>query len=340
MHLHKPVAHGKPFPSPLLTGKLILASIFFVFLITACAQQAPSAPTPDTGALATQMWVEISVNNTLEASIATATLEPTPTAKPTPVPLWITTPMPAPVSFPDYPPVYNPVSNAEIVFVPAGEFLMGSAPSDSNRDPVTEEPQHQVYLDAFWVSKTQITNTMFNACVAAQACKYSASMATNPHYQDPLYANHPVVYVSWSAAQTFCQWTGGRLPTEAEWEKANRGPDGQRFPWGDDLARIKFTNAGDEVGNTTPAGAFPYGTSYYGALDMGGNVREWVADWYDPAYFTYSPAINPLGPESGEKKVLKGASYKDPWVYCRAANRLSHEPGSPGAVRGFRCVYP
>jgi formylglycine-generating enzyme required for sulfatase activity len=148
------------------------------------------------------------------------------------------------------------------------------------------------------------------------------------------------VYISWQMAQTYCAWSGGRLPTEAEWEKAARGPDGQRFPWGDDMARIKFTNANNGVGNTTAAGTFPYGESYYGAMDMGGNVREWVSDWYDPLYYSHTPDINPQGPETGEKKVLKGASYKDPWLYCRSASRLSHEPQSPGAVRGFRCVYP
>ena len=106
------------------------------------------------------------------------------------------------------------------------------------------------------------------------------------------------------------------------------------------MARIKFANAGDEIGNTTAVGTFPYGTSYYGVLDMGGNVREWVSDWYDPNYYQYSPYMNPQGPETGDKKVLKGASFQDPWRYSRSANRLAHEPESPGAVRGFRCVYP
>lgn len=314
--------------------------LFICLLLSGCVFGPPPAPTPDMGALATQMWVQLSVQQTLQVLQATTTPMPSPTPEPTPTPLWISTPLPAPADPANYPPVFNPVTGMEVIFIPEGEFLMGSVDTDSNRDAASEEPQHKVYLDAFWMSKTQVTNAMFNACVTTGICKYSVSQTTNPNYLDPLFSNHPVVYISWSMAQTYCAWTGGRLPTEAEWEKSARGPGGQRFPWGSELARIKFTNAGNEIGNTTPVGSFPYGMSYYGALDMGGNVREWVSDWYDPEYFKQSPEMNPQGPETGEKKVLKGASYTDPWVYSRAANRLSHEPDSPGAVRGFRCVYP
>lgn len=310
-----------------------------LLLLAGCAGKSSLAPTPDMAALATQMWVELSVQQTLAANQATAAPSPTPTPEPTPTPLWVSTPLPAPADPGAYAPVFNPVSGMEVVFVPAGAFLMGSTPNDSNR-ATNEEPQHEVYLGAFWMLKTQVTNAMFNACVAAGACQYSVSQTTNPNYLDALFASHPVVYVSWDAAQAYCRWTGGRLPTEAEWEKAARGPHGQRFPWGSDLARIKFANAGNEIGVTTPVGSFPYGASYYGALDMGGNVREWVSDWFDPLYYQYSPASNPQGPETGQAKVLKGAAFKDPWQYSRAANRLSHEPQSPGNVRGFRCAYP
>jgi formylglycine-generating enzyme required for sulfatase activity len=319
---------------------LIAVPLCLLILTAACASQPQPDPTPDMGAMATQLWVEISVSNTLAASQATATPFPTETPLPTPVPLWASTPLPPPANAAIPTSANNPISGVEIVFVPAGQFLMGSPESDSNREPGSEEPQHTVYLDSFWITKTQITNTMFNICVSAGACAYSASHATNPNYLDPLFADHPVVYISWDMAQTYCEWTGGRLPTEAEWEKAARGPDGQRFPWGEEMARIKFANANNEIGNTTVVGTFPFGASYFGALDMGGNVREWVADWYDPGYCSISPAVNPLGPETGEKKVLKGASYRDPWRYSRAANRLAHEPASPGDVRGFRCVYP
>ncbi len=315
--------------------------IFFSILVlaAACAPKPQAAPTPDMGMLATQMWIKIAVEQTMAALVPTATPEPTATATPIPTPLMRSTPLPAPPDPVNYLPVYNPVSLMELIYVPAGEFLMGSTQNDTNRD-VNEEPQHRVYLDTFWISKTQVTNTMFNACVAAGICKYSVSAATNPNYLDPLYATHPVIYVSWDMAQIYCDWTGGRLPTEAQWEKAARGPNGAKYPWGEDQPREKFVNVNNFIGNTTTAGLFPFGKSFYGALDMGGNVREWVSDWYDANYYQVSPASNPQGPETGEFKVLKGASYADPFRYTRPANRLTHEPGSPGAVRGFRCVYP
>lgn len=227
----------------------------------------------------------------------------------------------------------------QLAYIPAGEFLMGSTINDHDMNE-DELPQHKVYLDAFWISTTQVTNAKFTACVNAGACKYSVSHTTNPHHLDPLYANHPVAYISWETAQTYCNWTGGRLPTEAEWEKAARGPDGLRYPWGEERPRLKFVNAANEYGITTVVGSFPYGKSTYGVFDMGGNVREWVNDWYDPAYYQYTPDRNPMGPETGDKKVLKGASFSDDYRYCRASNRLAHEPQSPGNARGFRCVYP
>jgi len=317
----------------------ISGAILIIAILASCSPKAQPAPTPDMGALATQMWVDLSVQQTLAAANPTAT--PLPTAAPTliPTPTLLSTPLPVPADPENAPPVYNPVNNMELAYIPAGEFLMGSNPYDHDLDE-NELPQHSVYLDAFWISKTQVTNAMFTACVNSGICKYSASLTTNPHYLDSLYANHPVVYVSWEMAQTYCHWTGGSLPTEAEWEKAARGTDGARYAWGEERPRLKFVNAGNEYGTTSIVGSFPYGVSTYGVFDMGGNVREWVSDWFDPAYYQYTPDRNPMGPETGDKKVLKGASFSDDIRYCRPSNRLAHEPVSPGNVRGFRCVYP
>lgn len=307
--------------------------------LISCVPKPQPAPTPDVGAIATQMWVELSVKQTLAAAIPTNT--PFPTETPTPIPglVFISTPIIPPSDLSSITTVQNPVDQMRLAYIPAGEFLMGSNRNDSSKGD-DELPQHKVYLDAFWISTTQVTNVKFTACVNAGVCNYSVSHTTNPHYLDPLYANHPVVYVSWEAAQTYCGWTGGHLPTEAEWEKAARGPDGLHYAWGEDPPRLKFVNAANEYGTTTIVGIFPYGKSFYGAFDMGGNVREWVHDWYDPTYYQYAPDRNPVGPESGEKKVLKGASFSDDYGYCRAANREAHVPLSPGNVRGFRCVYP
>ncbi len=228
-------------------------------------------------------------------------------------------------------------SSIDWIYIKSGEFTMGSSELDVERAD-DEIPQHRVYLDAYWISKTEITNTMYNNCVEAGVCKYSVSFVTNPHYLDPAYANHPVVYINWRSAQTFCNWIGGRLPTEAEWEKAARGPDGAQYPWDSNLDALIFTNSNNVVGDTTPVNAFPGSVSYYGVQDMNGNVREWVYDWYDPNYYAHSPYNNPQGPEKTGLKVLKGASYTDSLRYTRAANRLAHKPNSPGATRGFRCA--
>ncbi len=181
---------------------------------------------------------------------------------------------------------------------------------------------------------------MYNLCVAEGTCKYSAGHEINQHCLDPAYSDHPVVYVTWQSAMDYCVWSGGRLPTEAEWEKAARGTEGQKFAWGNNSAAPELVNADNTIGDTTPVGQYPQGTSPYGVLDMGGNVREWIWDWYDPYYYQYSSEDNPAGPAEGEKKVLKGASFSDIYRFSRPANRLAHDPTSPGANRGFRCVYP
>ena len=170
--------------------------------------------------------------------------------------------------------------------------------------------------------------------------RLSASGQTNPRYTDPAFADHPVVYIAWQAAQDYCAWSGGRLPTEAEWEKAARGTEGLKFAWGNTSPSETQVNANNIVGDTTPVNQYPEGASPYGVLDMGGNVREWVWDWYDPYYYQYAPASNPSGPVSGDKKVLKGASFSDIYRFARPGNRLAHDPHSPGINRGFRCVYP
>ena len=309
-------------------------------LLTACLTGSLFEPTPDPAAAATQTAQEalmISIEQTLTAI---PTITPAIMAEGTPIsaelPEFTATAIPAPNSSEGE--TLNPLDGMRLIYIPAGEFLMGSSKYD--RDLETNEvPQHSVTLDAYWISRTQVTNAMYNQCVAAGACVYSASHEINPRYLDPAYSDHPVVYVTWQSAVNYCTWSGGRLPTEAEWEKAARGTDGQKFPWGNDSAAAELANAGNVIGDTTPTGQYPDGASPYGVLDMGGNVREWVWDWYDPYYYQYALENNPAGPAEGEKKVLKGASFSDIYRFTRPANRLAHDPTSPGANRGFRCVY-
>jgi serine/threonine-protein kinase len=228
-----------------------------------------------------------------------------------------------------------------MVYVPAGEFIMGSDEGD-------EQPVHTVYLDAFYMDRTEVTNAQYRACVEPRAC-------SQPHntewYNDPDRAEHPVVYVDLEQANAYCQWADKRLPTEAEWEKAARGTDGRTYPWGNafDGSRVNFcdrncelgwkdTGADDGYAWTAPVGSYPAGASPDGALDMAGNVWEWLADWYDSGYYAASPENNPKGPASGDYRVIRGGSWFNNEADVRAALRNWRPPDDSFNYVGFRCA--
>ncbi|MBN1583608.1 MAG: formylglycine-generating enzyme family protein, partial [Anaerolineae bacterium] len=230
-----------------------------------------------------------------------------------------------------------------MVYVPAGEFLMGSpnAGQDAQDD---EKPQHTVYLDAFWIDQTEVTNAMFARFVSdtgyetgAQARGWAwvlvgtqwkeVTGADWQHPQGPITSidgldDHPVVQIGWDDANAYCQWAGRQLPTEAQWEKAARGTDGLVYPWGDsfDGSKLNFCDANcfidwqdadsdDGYARTAPVGSYPAGASPYGGLDMIGNVWEWVLDWYGRSYYASSPDQNPTGPTTGEERGLRGGGW-------------------------------
>jgi formylglycine-generating enzyme required for sulfatase activity len=232
---------------------------------------------------------------------------------------------------------WTPRPEIEWVEVPAGEFLMGS---DQQVDPEAQNneiPQHRVYLDAFRISEYEITNAQYRQCVRATVCDEPGDLK---FYSSPDYDDHPVVYVSWFDAGSFCEWVGGRLPTEAEWEYAARGPQGNTYPWGEDEPTCELAQfgVGECPGGMEPVGSFPDGASWCGALDMASNVWEWVNDWYQEDYYADSPDSNPSGPETGDEKVLRGGAYYNDVTEVRSAYRGLINPARREYYLGFRCV--
>jgi iron(II)-dependent oxidoreductase len=229
----------------------------------------------------------------------------------------------------------SPKDGKEMVYVPAGEFLMGSRDDEA---PEWECPQRKVYLDAFWIDKTEVTNAEYRKFAEARDHR-------NPqHWDDPEFnqPQQPVVGVRWADATAYAGWAGKRLPTEAEWEKAARGSDGRRYPWGNEepgSSRCNLSGSGDGYATVTaPVGSFPSGASPYGCLDMAGNVWEWCADRHDSNYYKYGPTRNPKGPDSGTAWVIRGGSWGDISRNVRCANRIFDLPGTGQEFTGFRCA--
>lgn len=250
----------------------------------------------------------------------------------------------------------NKIDTAAMVQIPAGVFIMGSeAKSDPDYWGV-EGPPHTVTLNSYWIYKTEVTNAMYQKCVDAGTCtKPSKVDSSSSFYTKPQYADYPVVQVNWEQAQTYCKWAGGSLPSEAQWEKAARGTDGRRFPWGNaqpDGKKLnlcdkncslkeKDDNQNDGYMNLAPVGSFPDGMSPYGLLDMAGNVWEWTADWFQAAYYKTAPTDNPTGPQEGTARTIRGGSWSDKTAaQFRTVVRQGISPMSVFDTLGFRCVVP
>jgi len=232
-----------------------------------------------------------------------------------------------------------------MVLIPAGVFMMGCNDSFDRQCSKNEKPYHQVALKEFCIDKYEVTQADYDKCIRAQVCR------PNNSPNGTFLQNSPVFLVTWHDAEAYCKWAGRRLPTEAEWEKAARGTDGAVYPWGNDfdgsktnfcdykcVLKNRTKDSNDGYGFSAPIGSYPAGASPYSAMDMSGNVSEWVADWYGEDYYKNSPASDPSGPDSGTEKVIKGGSWKDSPDLLRAFCREHLEPDSGSANIGFRCA--
>ncbi|HOW50960.1 MAG TPA: formylglycine-generating enzyme family protein [bacterium] len=245
-----------------------------------------------------------------------------------------------------------------MVDVPAGEFQMGCNSAVDDQCRGNESPYHAVTLSTYKIGKYEVTVGEYQKCVANGACNNSNE--NEPHYwtnTDDSYCNlgatgkenHPMQCVTWYGAKAYCEYIGQRLPTEAEWEKAARGTDGRKYPWGNETATCDYAVMHDDnadgdgcgSGGTMPIGSKEAGKSPYGAYDMAGNVWEWVNDWYGETYYETTPTNNPAGPDSGDSRVLRGGSWGLNYDYghLRASFRSpALSPAVNSLDHGFRCA--
>jgi formylglycine-generating enzyme required for sulfatase activity len=216
------------------------------------------------------------------------------------------------------------------VTIPAGEFPMGSTPGPDN-----EKPVHTVYLDTYQIGKYEVTNRQYAQCVKAAICGGKSAFEEDRDL-------HPVVNITWDDAVTYCKWVGGRLPTEAEWEKAASWDAETKmkfvYPWGNEAPTNTRLNYNNYISDTTPIGTYPDGVGPYGLFDMSGNVWEWVSDWYDETYYQNSPSSNPPGPESGLERVVRGGAWRANDNIVRSTYRAPNNPARYNFYVGFRCA--
>ena len=221
-----------------------------------------------------------------------------------------------------------------MVLIPEGEFLMGD--EDGLPD---SRPMHRTRLSSYWIDKYEVTNAQYRLCVKSGACLPPKDRQI---FDDAERAQYPVTNVTWAQARTFCQWRGRRLPTEAEWEKAARGTDGRRYPWGNSVELIKNLvkeQPARAIGQRPAAiGSFPATMSPYGVFDLVGNAWEWVSDWYAEEYYSVAPPRDPQGPLRGSFRVLRGGDWSQSPLELRASYRGWDEMSYWGPTLGFRCA--
>ncbi len=309
--------------------KKIIPFLLTLFILAACQSAATPLPPTSTPAPETQTS-ETSITSTPEA-----TSTPEPTSTPDTVKI-------------------SPKDGMTQLFIPAGTTKMGGLDILMEND---ELPAHDVTLDTFWMDQVEVTNGMYSLCVQAGLCRPPVKLNSDNqgnYFGNPEFKDYPVIQITWYDADIYCQWAERRLPTEAEWERAARGNDMRNYPWGNEPPNEQNSNSNNIVGDVTRVGSYAAGASPFGVLDMGGNVWEWVADFYNHQYYEESPSVNPTGPETGRLnhfRVIRGGSFQDDLFNLRVSNRgyevgpdptkLPNEEayyGRSSVKIGFRCA--
>jgi len=329
-------------PGLIGVGGVILAIILFIGLIGGIGVGLIPNPFATSPAV---VMTEAPATNTPKIIIASVIPSPTQIVK-EPILTATTAPLPTKASTATSSVPLPEITDGKgiaMVLIPAGRFSMGG--SDLNAEP-DEKPVHPINLDAYYIDKFEVTNAAYIACVEdGGACKppiQKDSFTRSSYYGVKEYNDYPVVYVDWDMARNYCEWRGARLPTEAQWEKAARGSDDQRsYPWEagrTDCQKANYNGPNGCYGGTTKVGSYAAGKSPYGVYDMAGNVWEWVADWYSERYYQTSFESNPLGPDSGQSRVLRGGSWTRQEFDIRVSNRNKFAPTYYNFDIGFRCA--
>jgi formylglycine-generating enzyme required for sulfatase activity len=220
-----------------------------------------------------------------------------------------------------------------MVLVPAGPFAMGEETGDIRGN----NPRHTVRLSEYWIYEDLVTVAQYRRFCRATGRAMPPAPVFNAGWRK---ADHPIVDVTWADAAAYAKWAHGELPTEAQWEKAARGTEARKFPWGDSWDDSPCANSVHEaLSGTAPSGSFPAGASPYGCRDMAGNVWEWCKDWYNRETWRADHGADPQGPAEGLFRVMRGGSWNMPYVfYFRTSFRAAADPASAVATRGFRIV--
>jgi formylglycine-generating enzyme required for sulfatase activity len=337
------IQHYK-FLAPIRKGFQTLAILIMLIFVSGCTTENKSS------LLVTLTQTDTTFTPTITATSlpsATATILPTETATAS------ITPTPQPTNTPSLTPIPTKIMDqqgAAMVLVPAGEFMMGSDSWSGS-----EKPSHKVYLDSYFIDQYEVSNLAFVEFlnevgnqiegVAGKAYWVEESDPDLDIFRvdgiwqvTPGRENHPMNEVTWFGARAFCEWRQARLPSEAEWEKAARGTDGRTYPWGETEPTCEMANFASCYYDSIPVDSYPDWVSPYGAFNMAGNVHEWTNDWYADDYYANSPYEKPTGPEIGDYKVFRGASWFNAAFQTRTTYRYPKLPVLTYMANGFRCA--